>query len=217
MFTGIIEEIGIIKEKSSNKGTMIIQAKKVLEGLKIGDSVSVNGVCLTVAEIKTGTSTSESGSFKVDVMPETLKLSNLGQLQTGMQINLERAMQFGDRIGGHLISGHIDGTGKIVERIKKSNSLILDISTCPEIIRYIIKKGSIAIDGMSLTVADVFKNSFRVCLIPHTLEITTIGQKEINSLVNLEIDMIGKYVERFVSKTTPLTVDLNFLADHGFV
>lgn len=205
MFTGIIEEIGRVKERSQRSIT--IQAAGIVSDLKIGDSVAVNGVCLTVTNIL-------SDSFHVDVMPETLRLSNLEQVQVGHRLNLERALRLGDRLSGHLVSGHIDGLGKIVEKAREANSLILDVSTSQELTRYMVKKGSIAIDGISLTIAEVFKAGFRVCLIPHTLGLTTLQSKEVGDSVNLEVDIISKYLERLVNKREG--VDLGFLSEHGF-
>lgn len=207
MFTGIVEELGTIKEKGND--FLVIQAKQSLEDLKQGDSIAVNGVCLTVTEFTKDT-------FKVNVMPETLKLTNLGSLEVENQVNLERAMRLGDRLGGHLVSGHIDGVGKIVDKILTDENCIFKISVSAELSKYIIKKGSIAVEGISLTVAEVNAEKFKICLIPHTLNVTTLGKKNIGDLVNIEVDMIGKYVERFLDKDKKEKITTDFLAEHGF-
>lgn len=207
MFTGIIEEMGIVKEKSSD--FLVIQAQKVLENLKQGDSLAVNGVCLTVTEFTKDT-------FKVNVMPETLKLTNLRTLSIENKVNLERAMRFSDRIGGHLVSGHIDGLGKIVNKVIAGENQIWEISVLPELINYIIKKGSIAVEGISLTIAEVKAEKFKICLIPHTLKLTTLGEKNIGDLLNIEVDMMGKYVEKFLNKVDKKEITLDFLTEHGF-
>jgi riboflavin synthase len=201
MFTGIVEERGVIKEKKAN--SLVIAADKVLEELKQGDSIAVNGVCLTVTELS-------RHIFNVDVMPETLKLTNLDRCSIGEKVNLERAMRLGDRFGGHLVSGHIDGLGRIVEKSVKGGEIhpltfasgeqILQISVPRQLTKYIVKKGSVAVEGISLTVAEVKGDVFTVCLIPHTLKITTLGQKNIGDLLNIEVDMIGKYVEKLLDK-----------------
>lgn len=193
MFTGIIEEIGemVRVEASSTSGKIELKADKVLEDTKIGDSIAVNGVCLTVIELK-------GDGFVADVMPETLKRSNLGQLSPGSRVNLERAMAMNGRFGGHIVSGHIDGTGAIEKVWREQNAVWYTVRTPGELMRYIVEKGSIAIDGTSLTVAKVTKESFSVSIIPHTLGETILGQKKAGDVVNLENDIIGKYVERFM-------------------
>jgi len=207
MFTGIIEEMGIIKEKKTN--FLVIQAQRVIENLKQGDSLAVNGVCLTVTEVTKDT-------FKVNVIPETLKLTNLRMLSVGNKVNLERAMRLGDRIGGHLISGHIDGLGKIVDKVVAGENQILEIAVLPELSNYIIKKGSIAVEGVSLTVAELKGEKFKVCLIPHSLKVTTLGEKKRGDLLNIEVDMLGKYVEKFLNKGNKKEITRDFLSQHGF-
>lgn len=207
MFTGIVEEMGMIKEKGSN--FLVIQAQTVLENLKQGDSIAVNGVCLTVTELTKDT-------FKVNVMPETLKLTNLITLSIESKVNLERAMRLSDRIGGHLVSGHIDGLGKIVNKLIEAENQILEIAVLPELSNYIIKKGSIAVEGISLTVTEVKAEKFKICLIPHTLKVTTLGQKKIGDLLNIEVDIIGKYVKKFLNKKDKKEITFDFLAKHGF-
>ncbi len=193
MFTGIIEEIGTIYaiamgEKSA---VLTIEASVVLQGSKIGDSIAVNGVCLTVTSIR-------NGQFTADVMAETLRRSSLGSLHRGSKVNLERAMAADGRFGGHMVAGHIDGTGTILSMKREDNAVWVEIGTSEKILRYIIEKGSIAIDGISLTVARLTPKSFSVSVIPHTGEETTLLKKKAGDIVNLENDLIGKYVERLL-------------------
>lgn len=215
MFTGIIEETGIVLSitKSSGKCIIAIQAKEVLEGTKVGDSISVNGICLTVTRL-------EREKFLADVMPETLQRSSLGTLKAGISIvNLERAMQLGGRFGGHIVSGHIDGTGKIIEMKEDGNSVWYKIKTDTKIIRYIIEKGSITIDGISLTVAGVDSESFMVSVIPHTRAVTALSQKGRGDIVNLENDCIGKYVEKLFGEPMnqkSIGITKEFLGKYGF-
>jgi len=207
MFTGIVEEIGTIKGKGNN--FLVIQAKQVLDDLKQGDSIAVNGVCLTVTEVT-------KDAFNVDIMPETLKLTNLSTVSIGDKVNLERAMRLGDRIGGHLVSGHIDGLGKIVDKVVEGKNWIFEISVPLELSKYIIKKGSVAVEGISLTVAEVETERFKICLIPYTLTKTTLGKKNIGNLLNIEVDMIGKYIEKFLDKGVKEKITTDFLSKHGF-
>ncbi|MRJ46308.1 riboflavin synthase [Fundicoccus ignavus] len=198
MFTGIIEEIGKIKgiKKGENSSVLTIEAKNVLDGTIIGDSISVNGVCLTVTDLL-------STTFQVDVMAETLNRSNIGQLIPGQELNLERALTMEKRLGGHIVSGHIDGTGTIQNYREDDNTVWVTIATSPDLLRYVIEKGSIAIDGISLTVAGVDESSFEVAIIPHTAEKTILLKKEVGDTVNLEYDMIGKYVEKLLGFVNP--------------
>lgn len=189
MFTGIIEEKGTVKSLSG--GQIEIACRKILEGTKIGDSISVNGVCLTV------TSLSSSG-FSADVMNETLSRSNLGFLKKGSSVNLERAMSANGRFGGHFVSGHIDGTGTILKMKNDGNAVWIYVSCSSEILNLIVEKGSIAIDGISLTVASVSEKDFSVSVIPHTRSETNLLSKKEGDTVNLENDIIGKYVERLM-------------------
>lgn len=193
MFTGIIEEQGQIRSVSlgGKSGSISIKAEKVLEGTKIGDSIAVNGVCLTAVSI-------QKDGFTADVMAETVRRSNLGHLRPGDKVNLERAMAAGGRFGGHIVSGHIDGTGTIVSLRKEENAVWVGIKTEPEIMRLVIEKGSICIDGISLTVAAVGTDNFQVSVIPHTGEETTLLKKQPGDMINLENDIIGKYVERLM-------------------
>lgn len=193
MFTGIIEEIGKVKaiQKGEKSSVLTIAAETILENTIIGDSISVNGVCLTVTALT-------SDAFQMDVMAETLDRSNLGQLTVGQKINLERALNLEKRLGGHIVSGHIDGIGTIQDFRPDDNAVWVTVTTSPDLLRYIIEKGSIAIDGISLTVAKVDDQSFAVAIIPHTAEETILLKKAVGDTVNLECDMIGKYVEKLL-------------------
>lgn len=219
MFTGIVEEIGVIESilLGSDSARIKINAKKVLQDVKLGDSISTNGVCLTVTEFS-------SKSFTVDVMAETMRRSGLGSLKKGDKVNLERALAVGDRLGGHLVSGHIDGTGTIKNLQREDNAIWITIGTSPDILRYIVLKGSIAIDGVSLTVAYVDNKAFKVSIIPHTQDETTLTKKSTGEKVNLECDMIGKYIEKFIyekeaqaNNKDKKSVDIEFLKENGFL
>lgn len=212
MFTGIIEEIGKIKEikKGAASAILTIESVKVLEDVKLGDSIAVNGVCLTVTDFS-------SSTFKADVMHETLRRSSLGKLQVGSFVNLERAMKADGRFGGHIVSGHIDATGIIKDIRRDDNAVWYTIETTESILKYIVGKGSIAIDGISLTVAGIDEHSFRVSVIPHTAQNTILPLKKRGDIVNLENDIIGKYVEKlmlFTEKKSGITK--SFLAENGF-
>lgn len=203
MFTGIIEELGIIKNISmrGSSGQIAIRTKKVLEGTKIGDSIAVNGICLTVTSL-------QKDGFTADVMAETVRRSSLCAASGGQEVNLERAMAADGRFGGHIVSGHIDGTGKITSYRKEENAVWVTIETTPEIMALIVEKGSVCIDGISLTVASVDSSSFQVSVIPHTGEETTLLKKKPGDPVNLENDVIGKYVQKLLgleknTKTKP--------------
>ncbi len=215
MFTGLVEEIGTIQSitKGVKSAQIVIKANKVLEDIKIGDSISTNGVCLTVAAF-------ESKSFLVDVMAETMRRSNLKHLSIGEKVNLERALRLGDRLGGHMVSGHIDGTGIISKYENEDNAVWVTVATSREVLRYIVQKGSIAIDGISLTAAYVDEAVFKVSVIPHTKEVTALLGKKEGSEVNLECDMVGKYIEKllFEKEQAPIGkgIDFNFLSEHGF-
>lgn len=211
MFTGIIEETGVLKEQ--NGGNLVIQADKVLEDVHLGDSIAVNGVCLTVTEF-------QKNWFRADVMAETLRRSSLGTLKKGSRVNLERAMAANGRFGGHIVSGHIDGTGTVENMQREGNAIWVTISCGTALLRYIAEKGSIAIDGISLTVAEVRENGFRVSIIPHTGEETTLLARRTGDMVNLETDIIAKYVERLMLPQEPEEkksgIDLEFLRENGF-
>jgi len=215
MFTGIIEEIGTIDSiKAGVKSSILtIQGNLIFDDLHIGDSVAVNGVCLTVAGYSRNT-------FKADVMHETLNRSSLGSLRKGSRVNLERAMSANGRFGGHIVSGHIDGTGKITKIEKDDNAIWYTIITNKSIMRYIVEKGSVAIDGISLTVAKEKDNNFSVSIIPHTAKATILSQKSVGDTVNLENDMVGKYVEKLFCNTQESTkeskITKEFLTKFGF-
>lgn len=193
MFTGIVEEVGKIISVNSggNSAVLTIQGNKIFEGMKLGDSIAVNGVCLTVTEF-------QRNIFSVDVMKETLARSSLAEVKAGSWVNLERAMPANGRFGGHIVSGHIDGTGKILEIRKEANAIWYKIKTPEKLMRYIIEKGSITIDGISLTVAKLDAGWFQVSIIPHTAKATILSGKKVGDLVNLENDLVGKYIEKFL-------------------
>mgnify|MGYP006267418841 CR=1 FL=1 len=211
MFTGIIEEMGTVRalRRSGGAARLSLSASKVLHGTVIGDSICVNGVCLTVVD-------KGSTEFSADVAIETLRVTNLGELTPGSPVNLERALQLSSRIGGHLVSGHVDAVGRIREKREEGNGWRLTFDTPEQILRYVIKKGSVAIDGISLTVADIDARGFSVAMIPHTAKLTTLGFKSSGDSVNLEADIIGKYVERLLSGRSEGGVDLDLLKKSGF-
>lgn len=213
MFTGLIEEIGTLQKvvKSRLSALLNIKAEKVLNELKEGDSIAVNGACLTV----TGLS---GDSFTVDVMAETLYKTNLGELRAGSQVNLERALKTGERLNGHFVTGHVDATGTVLSRRERGIASDIWISIPEEMDRYFIPQGSVAVDGVSLTVAELSPDAFMVSLIPHTQKMTTLGSKKAGDKVNIEADVLGKYIYHFLLKEgkgrgriTP-----EFLAEHGF-
>ena len=216
MFTGIIEELGTVAgiARGEKSARLTLQADKVLQGTQIGDSIAVNGVCLTV----TGLS---GHSFTADVMAETLRRSSLGELSGGSRVNLERAMAADGRFGGHIVSGHIDGIGTIKRFVREDNAVWVTVSADAALLRYIVEKGSIAIDGISLTVAGVDTDGFQVSVIPHTASETTLLLKKVGDVVNLECDIIGKYVEKLLkpaseeSRAAGITVAM--LAENGFM
>jgi len=215
MFTGIVEEIGSIAkiQKGRDSAELTIFASTVLEDAKVGDSIAVNGVCLTVTAL-------QSGSFTADVMHETLNRSSLSQLHSGSRVNLERAMPLNGRFGGHIVAGHVDGVGRIVEIRRDDNAIWYTIQAEAPILRYVIEKGSIAIDGISLTVAKVFADRFSISAIPHTVEVTVLKERKLGDLVNLENDMIGKYVEKLLqpAEAAPAKsgITKEFLARYGY-
>ncbi len=216
MFTGIIEETGTVRHVSlsGNSGRIQIGAELVLSGTRPGDSIAVNGVCLTVT-------TMDTKSFTADVMAETLRRSNLGQLKAGDLVNLERAMPANGRFGGHMVSGHIDGTGTIAALEQEGNATWVYVRTSPDILALIVEKGSIAIDGISLTVAKVGDRDFAVSVIPHTSSHTTLLKKRSGDVVNLENDIVGKYVERLLGRKEQeeprrSRITEEFLRENGF-
>ncbi len=218
MFTGIIEETGIWQQSriNGNSAVVSVQADKVLEGTRQGDSIAVNGVCLTVTRIG-------SGLFEADVMPETLRRTNLGSLSFGHRVNLERAMAADGRFGGHIVAGHVDGTGRIRDIRIEDNAVWYEITASDAILRYIVEKGSVTLDGISLTVASLGQDYFRVSVIPHTREVTALTERKTGDRVNIENDIVGKYVERFLTlgagdkKTEGSRLSMEFLGENGFL
>lgn len=218
MFTGIVEEIGTVKRirQGQHSAVLEIHAEVVLEDAGIGDSIAVNGICLTVTTLFNNT-------FTADVMHETLNRSALSGLVPGSHVNLERAMQANGRFGGHMVSGHIDGVGKIIRIQKDDNAIWFTIQAPPEIMRYIVKKGSIAIDGISLTVADTGEDNFSVSTIPHTVSQTILSERKEGDHVNLETDIVGKYVEKLLpvslqpqKSANNTNITMEFLEKYGF-
>lgn len=212
MFTGIIEAVGIVNGiKSSKKGLSLqVSIPPSFDDVKVGDSVSVNGVCLTAKAIS-------PERFIADVSQETVSKTTFGGIKSGNAVNLERALRLSDRLGGHIVSGHIDGTAKLNDKRGEGESIRLSFSLGKELLRYVITKGSIAIDGISLTVNEVGDNGFSVNIIPHTAQNTTILGKNVGDEVNIEVDVIGKYVERLLGKGKEGNIDKAFLLEHGFM
>lgn len=209
MFTGIIEEIGSIKYISNNK--IAVLCRNVIEDSKIGDSISVNGVCLTVCEIN-------DGGFTADISPETKRITTFDDLKEGDFVNLERAMPANGRFGGHIVSGHIDDRGKCKNVSKTGSFYIYEIELSPECAKYAVKKGSISINGISLTIADVDKNNVTIAVIPHTFENTNLKYLAKDKFVNIEVDMCAKYIEKFLSTDNIKTgIDSEFLHENGFL
>lgn len=219
MFTGLIEETGNIQniQKGSRSGILTIGCRTVLENTKVGDSIAVNGVCLTVTSLG-------AGCFTADAMPETLSRSSLGRLRPGSLVNLERAMPADGRFGGHIVSGHIDGTGRVTAIENDDNAVWYTVSAGKDNLRYIVEKGSVTIDGISLTVAYVDEQCFKVSIIPHTQKVTALHERKVGDIVNLECDIIGKYVEKLLTPYTPEGKEKpedsglteSFLRAHGF-
>jgi riboflavin synthase len=207
MFTGIVAEVGSIVSVSAGKLT--IGARQTLKDLQIGGSIAVNGVCLTVT-------TFDDMSFSVDVMPETLKKTNLGQLHVGDNVNLERPLKFNGEIGGHLVQGHIDDTGRVVQITKEGEAMLMRFQAEPEVMRYIVPKGFIAVDGTSLTVTTKEADTFGVSIVGYTRKHTILANKKPGDIVNLEVDIIGKYVAE-LAKTPGASLTAEFLREHGFM
>jgi len=207
VFTGIIEEVG--KVSSTPAGSLVIAAGEVLSEMKCGGSIAVNGVCLTVTSFT-------ADSFSVDVMPETLKRTNLGLLSAGDTVNLERPVALGGQMGGHLVQGHVDDTGRVASVIWEGGATLIKFEAPPEVMRFVVEKGFIAVDGISLTIASKEANSFRVSVVDYTRQHSTLGAKQVGDLVNLEVDIIAKYVEQLSQpRSTGLTTE--FLQEHGFL
>lgn len=211
MFTGIIQEKGVIKAVRLSGGRTALEIEASFSGtLELGESVAVNGVCLTVVK-------AEAGSFVADVSPETMRVTTTGRLKKGDEVNLERAMAIGDRLGGHLVYGHVDGVGRLAGRQSEKNALVLTVEAPSEVLRYLVDRGSIAIEGASLTAYDISGSTFHVSVIPHTAAETTLGDLKPGDPLNLEADIIGKYVEKFVrgaSASGGLSMDL--LQKYGY-
>jgi riboflavin synthase len=217
LFTGLVEEVGEVLQvsKGENYSKLSIRAEKILRGMKIGDSIAVNGTCLTVTDYG-------KDFFSVDIMAETLRMGSLKSLKIKSKVNLERALKLGDRFGGHIVSGHIDGTGKIVDIHDEGISTWIDIEVSQDIMKYIVLKGSVTLDGASLTVAKISNNCFSVSLIPHTKMETVLNYRKIGDKVNIECDIIGKYVEKMFlnqrsiqNKKSDISMDM--LSKYGFV
>ena len=207
MFTGIIEEVGRVT--SASPGKLVMTASRAVQGVELGVSIAVNGVCLTITNLNTS-------SFAVDIMSETLKRTNLGQLKAWDVVNLERPLAIGGELGGHLVQGHIDDTGRVTSMIPDGEAAIIKFEASPAVMRYIVEKGFIAVDGVSLTVAAKDISSFQVSVVDYTRKHTTLGNRQAGDMVNLEVDIIAKYVEQLnLSGNTGVTLDL--LQEHGFL
>ena len=214
MFTGLIEDLGVLREidKGAKSAKLTINTEINLDEVKIGDSIAVNGVCLTVVK-------KESQGFTVEVMWETIQKTNFKNLLPGARVNLERALQMGGRLDGHMVSGHVDGVGTIVRKNVFEITEVIEIETDQEITRYLIKKGSISIDGISLTIVDVLDKGFSVSLIPLTRDKTTLGIKKIGDTVNLEVDMLAKYIEKLMDNQKSQSKGITYekLIENGFM
>jgi len=207
MFTGIVEEIGTVKSIGQNQ--LLISARKVMEGTVPGDSIAVNGTCLTVVE-------AGNESFSIEIMPETLRRTSLGDLRPGDKVNLERALAVGSRMGGHFVQGHVDNTGRILSLIPEGDAILMKISAPVQIMRYVVEKGFISVEGISLTVTTNDAASFVVSLVTFTREHTTLGSRKPGDSVNLEVDIIAKYVEHLTGGDKS-GITAEFLAEHGFI
>jgi len=207
LFTGIIEEIGKVVSISSE--SLVIAASQTVKGMRHGDSIAINGACLTVTDFTTN-------SFSVDVMPETLRRTNLGLLKVGDGVNLERPLTLGGQLGGHLVQGHVDDTGRVASVIWEGKAMLLRFEAPPEVMRFTVPKGFIAVDGVSLTIVDKDTSSFWVSIVEYTRQHTTLGDRQVGDLVNLEADIIAKYVEQ-LSQPHRTGITAEFLAEHGFL
>ena len=218
MFTGIIEEMGTLSriERATGFCQLTIRASKMLDDCKPGDSISVNGTCLTVTR-------QSSDGFVADVMAETMRRTNLGKLKVGDRLNLERSLRLSDRLGGHIVAGHVDEVGAIIELKPEDIATLMTVAVSPELMKYVAVKGSVCVEGVSLTVTDVSNSSFQVSLIPFSKENTTLGPKRVGDAVNIEVDMLARYVERLISYHAGGSaehiskIDQNFLRTHGFL
>lgn len=219
MFTGIIEELGTVQAiiKGVHSAKLRVLAPLAVSDAKLGDSIAVNGICLTVTAC-------DSATFTAEAMAETLDKTNLGDLKPGAKVNLERALRLSDRLGGHIVSGHVDGTGIITRQTRQDIAIVTEISCPGHLVKYMAPKGSVAIDGISLTIKEVEEQSFTVSLIPHTRGVTTLGLKKAGDKVNLEVDIIAKYLEKLArgerpeqAASGPGALDHSFLAEHGYI
>ncbi len=207
MFTGIIQELGRVS--SAPSGRLTIAASRVLRGMELGGSIAVNGACLTVTDFG-------SGSFSVDVVPETLRRTNLGLLKTGDRVNLEPPLTLGGQLSGHLVQGHVDDTARVILAVRGGGEMTIRLSASPELMRYVVEKGFIAVDGISLTVVNRDATSFQIAIIDYTQRHTTLGSRQVGDLVNLEVDIIAKYVEQ-LNQTRSTGITVPFLEEHGFL
>lgn len=206
MFTGIVEEIGAVK--TAQAGRLTVSARAVLEDAHLGDSICISGACLTIVRL-------DKDAFSVDIVPETMRRTTLGELRTGAAVNLERALSVGGRFGGHFVQGHVDAVAKVVSRTPQGGASVVKFVAPSEVTRYIVEKGFVAIDGVSLTVAERSAGSFSISLIPFTAERTTLGQRRVGDRVNIEVDILAKYIEQ-LSQRTGTGVSAAFLEEHGF-
>lgn len=216
MFTGLVEEVATLQSitHEAHSAHLQLAVRRIQQGLQIGDSIAVSGVCLTVV-------TFTASGFVADAVPETIRRTSLGQLRPGDQVNVERALRVGDRLGGHIVSGHVDGIGRITDVAREGIATVITMTAKPDVMRYIVEKGSICVDGVSLTVMDVQENTFRVSLIPHTGHETTLGNSRVGRTVNLECDVLAKYVERLLTPAAAAgqhkqALSMDFLAQNGF-
>ena len=211
MFTGLIEEIGIIEQLQKHRGTLrlTVSAKEIVKDLAIDDSISINGVCLTVVQFS-------KSSFQVEAVEETLGKTTLGSLKTGSHANLERSLRFSDRMGGHFVQGHVDAVGEVTAVQKQKGGILLSIKLPSHLLKYVISEGSIAVDGVSLTIARLEENEITISLIPHTLEKTTLASLKAEDGVNIEVDLIGKYVERILTRPNQSKISEEWLQEMGY-
>ena len=207
VFTGIIEEVGRVT--SATRRNLVIANSNVLQGIELGGSMAVNGVCLTITNF-------DANSFSVDIMAETLMRTNLGLLRAGDRVNLERPLALGGRVGGHLVQGHVDDTGRVASVTRDGETILIRFETSPGVMRYIVDKGFIAVDGVSLTVVTKNTGSFQVSVVDYTQKRTTLGSRQVGDMVNLEIDIIAKYIEQ-LSQTQNTGITTDFLREHGFL
>lgn len=211
MFTGIIEEIGTVKEftKSTNSALIVVECSKILENLQIGESIAIDGVCQTVTKF-------DKGSFSAQVSSETLSITTFSKLKKGDKVNLERALIVNGRFGGHIVTGHIDGLAKIKNIQKLSEFYIIKFEIAQDLAKYVAKKGSVTLNGISLTVADILNNEFSIAIIPHTFENTSLKYLQTGDFVNFEVDILAKYVEKILSTGNNRAIDEDFLKENGF-